>query len=124
MPRRQELHKRSGKRGDWEDPARLLRVMAHPVRLRILDVLARRSLCVMGLNAIIPIPQPYLSQHMAALRRADLVDSHKDGTLRCYYLLRPTLVRAVLAVFKEEHPILLKDRESVQREARGEILPA
>ena len=61
---------------DWGESARMLKVMAHPVRLLILDALASKSLCVMDLNTLIPIPQPHLSQHMAALRKAELVDSH------------------------------------------------
>ena len=104
---------------DWEDPARLLKVMAHPVRLLILDALATRSRCVMDLNSLVPIAQPHLSQHMAALRKAELVDSHKDGSLRCYYLLRPELVRKVVALLKQRHPVKRRDRASVQREAQG-----
>jgi len=105
---------------DWGESARMLKVMAHPVRLLILDALARKSLCVMDLNTLIPIPQPHLSQHMAALRKAELVDSHKDGSLRCYYLLRPELVRGIVALLEKKHPIRLRDRASVQSEARDE----
>ena len=57
---------------------------------------------------------------MAALRKVELVDSHKDGSLRCYYLLRPELVRKAVALLKEKHPIRHRDRASVQREARDE----
>ncbi len=104
---------------DWTESARIIRVMAHPVRLMILDALARRSLCVKDLNQIISISQPHLSQHMAALRKAKLVDRHKDGSLRCYYLLRPDLVRRFIELVKEKHPIRHRDRESVQKEVRG-----
>ena len=105
---------------DWDESARIIRVMAHPVRLMILDALARKSLCVMDLNNLIPIPQPHLSQHMAALRKAELVDSHKDGSLRCYYLLRPDLIRRFVALFQEKHPVRHRNRDSVQQEVRGE----
>ena len=104
----------------WEEPARLLKVMAHPVRLLILHALSERSLCVMDLNTMIPIPQPQLSQHMAVLKKAELVDRHKDGSLRCYYLLRPDLVRGITAILKKKHPIRKRTRASVQREVRGE----
>ena len=120
MPKKRTATRSFSTKEDWEEPARMLKVIAHPVRLMILDALARKSLCVMDLNTLIPIPQPYLSQHMAALRKVELVDSHKDGSLRCYYLLRPELVRKAVALLKEKHPIRLRDRASVQREARGE----
>ena len=52
----------------WDDRARLLRVMAHPVRLMILRALCERPQCVKDINSLVPIVQPHLSQHMAALR--------------------------------------------------------
>ena len=57
---------------------------------------------------------------LAALRKAELVACHKDGALRCYYLLRPTLVREMMPILRRNHPVVPRDRESVQREARGE----
>lgn len=88
----------------WQEQAQLLRVMAHPVRLMILEALAGRCQCVKELNSLVPIVQPHLSQHMAALRKAGLVDCHARGTLRCYYLLRPTLVRRMIRLLREKRP--------------------
>jgi len=104
----------------WQESARLLRIIAHPVRLLILDALTDRTRCVKDLNSLIPIPQAHLSQHMAALRKADLVASHSDGPLRCYYLCRPTLVRKLIPLLRMMHPIRHRAREAVQREVRGE----
>jgi len=103
---------------NWTDGAQLLRVMSHPVRLIILEALAGRSQCVKDLNSLLPIVQPHLSQHMAALRKAGLVDCHAKGTLRCYYLLRPTLVRRMIRLLQEEHPPRLRSRSAVLREIR------
>ena len=110
-------------RGSWEESARLLRVMAHPVRLRILEALSERSQCVKDLNSLVPLDQAHLSQHMAALRKAELVASHVDGPLRCYYVLRPTLVGRIVETLRQDHPSRPRDRLSVQREARGEEPP-
>jgi ArsR family transcriptional regulator len=119
MRRSQNPAKTSCAPGPWDEPARLLRVIAHPVRLLILDALADRTRCVKDLNSLIPIPQAHLSQHMAALRKADLVASHSDGPLRCYYLCRPTLVRKLIPLLRMTHPIRHRARASVQREVRG-----
>ena len=102
----------------WTDRARLLRVMAHPVRLKILEALSESSRCVKSLNSLIPISQPYLSQHMAALRRAKLVACHLNGALRCYYILQPTLVKKLIGLLQKEHPLRERDRDSVLRESR------
>ncbi|MBN2801408.1 MAG: winged helix-turn-helix transcriptional regulator [Deltaproteobacteria bacterium] len=108
---------------EWQERAKILKVMSHPVRLLILEELARGSRCVKDINSLIPdLPQPHLSQHMSALRKAELVSSHSDGPLRCYYVLRPTLVQQVIAILRMEHPVLERPREAIRAEARGEAL--
>ena len=96
----------------------LLRAMAHPIRLMILEALADRSQCVKDLNSLVPIVQPHLSQHVAALRKAALIDCHAKGALRCYYLLRPALVRRMIRLLRERYPPRLRSRDSVLREIR------
>ena len=102
----------------WKDRAALLRVMAHPVRLVILDALSDGVCCVKDLNSLVTIPQPHLSQHMAALRKAKIVDSHSRGSLRCYYLLRPTLVKKLMRLLRQEHSPHFLDRAVVLRGLR------
>ena len=105
---------------DWDNRARLLRVMAHPVRLMILGALCKRPQCVKDINLLVPIVQPHLSQHMAALRKAGLIDCHVCGPLRCYYIVRPTLVKKMLRLLSEDHPIRLRHRGSGVRASRQE----
>jgi len=102
----------------WEGRAKLLRVMAHPVRLMILETLCVRPHCVKHLNSLISIAQPRLSQHMAALRNENLVASHACGPVRCYYILRPTLVKKMIRLLRQDHPLKERDSRSVVREAR------
>ncbi|MBN1852782.1 MAG: winged helix-turn-helix transcriptional regulator [Pirellulales bacterium] len=102
----------------WEDEANQLRIIAHPVRLAILAKLCERPHCVKHLNALIAIPQPHLSQHIAALRRAKLVACHACGTVRCYYLLKPTLVESLIRLLCEQHPAKERDCHTVVRDAR------
>jgi ArsR family transcriptional regulator len=102
----------------WDDRARLLRVMSHPVRLMILSALCERPRCVKDINSLVSIVQPHLSQHMAGLRKAGLVDCHVCGALRCYYIVRPTLVKNLLRLLSEEHPIRRRSRDVVVRASR------
>ncbi len=64
--------------------AQLLRILAHPVRLRILGILARQEACVCHLETILRRPQPYVSKQLAVLRDAGLVTDRRDGTLIYY----------------------------------------
>ena len=102
----------------WREQASLLRVMAHPVRLAILEALCRRPHCVKHINSLLPVSQPQLSQHMAALRKENLVACHACGPVRCYYVLRPTLVKEMMRLLGQEHPVARQDCESVVEKAR------
>jgi ArsR family transcriptional regulator len=66
-----------------------LDVLAHPVRLRILAVLAASEspVCVCDLEALVPVKQPTVSHHLKLLRAAGLVESEKRG-LWAYYHVR------------------------------------
>lgn len=96
----------------------MLRAIAYPERLMILEALAERSQCVKDLNAMLPIAQSRLSQHMTALRKAELIDCHTNGPLRCYYVLRPALIRGMMRLLCERHQPRRRSRESVLKEIR------
>ncbi len=101
----------------WAERARLLRVIAHPVRLMILEALCEGPLCVTDLNGLVAIPQPQVSQHMAALRKSGVVACHVNGPLRCYYITKPTLVKKLIQLLTAEHPVRERDRNAVVRDA-------
>ena len=70
----------------YKQEAKLFQALSHPVRLRILDILARQEACVCHLTAILRRPQPYVSQQLATLREAGLVTDRREGTLIYYRL--------------------------------------
>ena len=72
--------------GAYKKEALLFQALSHPVRLRILDILARQEACVCHLTAILGQRQPYVSQQLAALRESGLVIDRRDGTLIYYRL--------------------------------------
>lgn len=57
-----------------------LKALAVPSRLKIMELLSTRSYCVNALTARLGISQPAVSQHLAVLKRAGLVDTSKAGT--------------------------------------------
>ncbi len=84
--------------------ARLLRIVAHPTRLLILDELAHGMKCVNDIQELVKTPQPNVSQHLAVLKDSGLVMCHKDGITRCYHLARPRLVQDLFAVLGRDYP--------------------
>jgi DNA-binding transcriptional ArsR family regulator len=77
--------------------AELLKVLAHPARLQILDVLRDGEQCVCHLQAVLSLRQAYVSQQLMELRELGLVTDRKEG-LRVYYSVRDPSVYAILDV--------------------------
>ena len=80
---------------DYRLTANLLKAIAHPARLRILNALAEDEECVCHLTALLRQRQAYVSQQLMFLRQAGLIEDRKDG-LRVYYRLKNPGVTAVL----------------------------
>ncbi len=75
----------------YECQANLLRAIAHPTRLQILQALAQESACVCDLMLLINRRQPYVSQQLMVLRDAGLVVSVREGASMFYRLAHPEL---------------------------------
>ncbi len=61
-----------------------LKALAAPSRLKIFELLQSRPYCVRALTVRLDISQPAVSQHLAVLKRAGLVDADKEGTMVHY----------------------------------------
>ncbi|MCP3671607.1 MAG: metalloregulator ArsR/SmtB family transcription factor [Gammaproteobacteria bacterium] len=71
------------------DPASLFKALSGPTRLRCISLLiSQDELCVCELTHALALPQPKISHHLAALRKADLVTDRKEG-LWIYYQINP-----------------------------------
>ena len=79
----------------YEKQAQIYRALSHPVRLRILDILARQEACVCHLTAALDQRQPYVSQQLATLRDAGLVADRREGTLIYYRLADEHLAKVL-----------------------------
>ena len=66
----------------------ILKALADPNRLRVLNLLDGRTLCVCDLEDILGLNQSNLSRHLAKLKQAGLVTATKKG-LFMYYARRP-----------------------------------
>jgi len=75
--------------------AALAKALAHPVRIRILEILAAGRGCVCGgLVDRLPLAQSTVSQHLKELRDAGLIRGEIDGLRTCYCLDRKALATA------------------------------
>jgi ArsR family transcriptional regulator len=60
--------------------AGLFKVLGHPARVRILELLREGERSVGSLQAELELDSGGTSQHLAALRRIGLVESRREGT--------------------------------------------
>ena len=94
--------------------AELLKAFSHPTRLAILQELIAGPKCVTDMEELLPARQANISQHLAVLRHAKLVDYAQDGALRCYYLCRPRLVRDMLALVGRDEPVMKRTAADIR----------
>ncbi len=83
----------------------LLKALAHPVRLQIVDLLSRHGdgICVCDIETQFDQKQPTISHHLRILREASLIDCERRG-LWIYYYARPENldpVRVLVAEWSE-----------------------
>ncbi len=81
------------------DAAALLKQMANEHRLLVLCTLIEGERSVGELNALVPLSQSALSQHLAALREAQLVQTRREAQT-IFYRLRGDEATRVLTVLK------------------------
>jgi ArsR family transcriptional regulator, virulence genes transcriptional regulator len=80
--------------------AKLLKLLSNENRLMILCALIEAELSVSELNALLPLSQSALSQHLSALREKKLVVTRRDAQT-IYYSSNGTEANKVIAVLKE-----------------------
>jgi len=76
--------------------ARILKALAHPTRLFIVDELSRGERCVCELTDMIDVEMPTVSRHLSQLKSVGILGSEKRGS-QVFYRLR---VPCVLNFFK------------------------
>ncbi|MBT2457815.1 helix-turn-helix transcriptional regulator [Streptomyces sp. ISL-86] len=78
----------------------LIRVLADPLRLKIVTLLAQETLCTTHLVEETGAKQTNLSNHLKVLREAGVVDTEPCGRF-IYYRLRPEVIEALAGQFAD-----------------------
>ena len=81
----------------------LMKLIAHPARIAILEELTKGVKCVSDLEEFLDLSQSNVSQHLSALKRAGIINFFIDGRLRCYFLKNP-LIPDLLEILKKDYP--------------------
>ncbi len=70
----------------------ILSVLGNPFRIKIALALGKQEACVCHLEALLKRRQAYISQHLMALRKAELLKTRRDGKFVYYRLSTPAVI--------------------------------
>jgi DNA-binding transcriptional ArsR family regulator len=82
----------------YEQQAKIFKVLMHPTRLAILDILRSGEECVCHMEAVLGLRQAYISQQLMVLRDAELVQDRRDGWNIFYRVVNPQVYEVIDAV--------------------------
>ncbi len=103
----------------YEVKANLFRVLGHPARVRILELLREGERSVGALQAELDLDSGGTSQHLAALKRIGLVRSRREGT-SVFYRVDDERVFDLLAAGREIITRRLAGEQSLLHELEAE----
>lgn len=96
------------RRSKQTDPVRLFAALADRTRLRLLNLMDGREVCVCYFVEILKQDQPKISRHLAYLRKAGIVNARRDGKWMHYSIEHPedavgaSILDAALASIKTD----------------------
>ena len=97
----------------YKHQARIIKALAHPTRLFIVDELSHGERCVCALRDMIGVEMPTVSRHLGVLKSAGILEDEKRG-LQVFYRLR---VPCVLNFFKCVEAVQRDDCKTSKRTA-------
>jgi len=75
--------------------ADLLKALAHPTRVLMLDALSRGDCCVNDLRSLAATSQPTISRHLDRLKKVGIVTERRAGKRVIHHLATPCMLQAL-----------------------------
>ena len=95
----------------FEKTAEILKAIAQPTRLKILELLKDGERCVCEIYPALEQEQPNISKHLNFMKRAGILDSRKDGLRIIYWIKTPE----VLDILRQTGNIIQHEIEEDRR---------
>jgi len=81
---------------EYDDEAEILKVLGHPIRLKIAAGLCTKECNVKNIWECLGLPQATVSQHLALLKNKGIITGKREGTEVRYSVANP-LVKKIIA---------------------------
>ena len=85
---------------NYDREAEILKVLGHPVRLKIVAGLMSQSCNVKKIWECLALPQATVSQHLALLKNKGIIDGRREGVEVFYHVISEEAREVVNALFK------------------------
>jgi ArsR family transcriptional regulator len=84
---------------DYLAKSELLKAMAHPVRLCIIRGLINNQCNVTKMQECLNLPQSTVSQHLAKLKAAGIIEGERNGLEVCYKVVNQQAINIIAQLF-------------------------
>ncbi len=84
---------------NYEKSSQVLKALAHPARLKMLEMLLENECCVNNIAHALNIPQSTSSQHLGILRNSGIIYPKKNGVTTCYRVKNNDVLK-ILAILE------------------------
>ena len=84
---------------DYDRESEILKVLGHPIRLKIVAGLMSQSCNVKKIWECLSLPQATVSQHLALLKNKSIITGRREGVEVYYQVTSPEAIRIVSAIF-------------------------
>ncbi|MCE5340845.1 MAG: metalloregulator ArsR/SmtB family transcription factor [Planctomycetaceae bacterium] len=79
--------------------AEVLKAVAHPIRLQIIEALEKKELTVTVLTETLLVQQAVVSRHLAIMRDKGILDCQRDGLNVYYHIANPNVINLLHCVY-------------------------
>ncbi len=80
--------------------AHMLKILGHPTRITIIQILSEGQRCVCEIMALINEEQSTISKHLAVLKNAGLLESRKEG-LSVFYNIKDKNISNIISIAED-----------------------
>lgn len=105
--------------------AEILKALAHPIRILLVDALSVSDKSVTELNELVAVDQSTISRHLSQLKRVGIVSERREGARVIHHLETPCILTAISCaetVLKECHCSQSRLLQVDLNEAAGDVL--
>lgn len=82
----------------YKSAAEYFKALSHPTRIKIIELLSKRDMCVCEMMAELNLDQSHISRHLMVLKNNDIVKDSRDGNKIFYTLIDKSITNIIESV--------------------------